>query len=190
MEPGAAEVPSLHGDHWLGLVRLAAGDDEGALDRLNRGLAGASEFERTEYEALYGAARGLVLLAGGDSAAAVVALERAGETSDPASGRTPISSSLTSIQYDPGQMALAIAWTDDPATRVKGLQILRKPFVMAPEFELLAAYWEGRALEFNGDADGAREAYAWFVDTASGADARLPVLDLVAEARAALDRLR
>jgi tetratricopeptide (TPR) repeat protein len=188
-DPGPTEADPQNRHLWLAMASAASGDAAAARRHVDLGVAAIPDFERPDFEGLYAATLGLVALAEGDSAMALESIEAGLSSPNPGGNVNAVSGSRDSTTQDPLLFALGALWVTRPEGRARGLQILRKPWIASPEYEVLARYHIGKALEASGDAEGARQAYSWFVDTLADADPGLPVHRFVADARAALERL-
>ena len=172
---------------WLALVALNSGESELARQHIEEGLSQVPDFERLNFELLYGATRGWADLVEGDTLGGLRVMETALSGPRPSALMDPIQSMGPELNVLVFRLAAGLA--SRPETRDRGLRLLSMPWVLSQEYEVLRRLHEGRALEASGDAEGARAAYGWFVDALSQADPGLPVQKLVEEARTALERL-
>jgi tetratricopeptide (TPR) repeat protein len=92
-------------------------------------------------------------------------------------------------QFEPLWFRLFEWMTRYPETRARALAILSRPWVEEPAYEVPRLYVLAKALEAEGDVDGARSAYGRFVAILEDADPGLPLHTRIDSARAALARL-
>lgn len=161
-------------------LKLATGDPEEARALAEQRLARASDApSRAKLEASLGWAH----LLEGDTAAALEAFGR---------GLGPLERVL--FTPGPGEPALYFRWFEAlahaPETRPAALRALsRTSWEIAFVYETLSHLVRARAMEASGDREGARRAYARFLELLEGADPDVGIRDEIDAAVASLARL-
>jgi tetratricopeptide (TPR) repeat protein len=110
---------------------------------------------------------------------------------EPSAGLRDVEEALERFddQFEPLWFRMFEWMTRYPETRARALAILSRPWVDEPAYEAPRLYVLARALEAEGDVDGARTAYNRFLAIVENADQGLPLHTKIDSARAALARL-
>jgi TolB-like protein len=181
---------------------LAAGDSALALTALERAAAEAlGAVDRADLPALRRAAARLKALPdspvvhGRDTLVAVAEAFARVLSGDARGGLNAVEDALGQGGFIPGGVLepFWFRWVErlgmDASTRGRARRILELRWPGDPVYDVLRLHALGRVLEAEGDAAGARAAYARFLQAASEADRASPLQARVAHARAALGRL-
>jgi serine/threonine-protein kinase len=160
------------------LLAIADGETDGARRAISMVLRDTTLAKSEVVRALYGAALGWAEIVDGDSLSGIARMRKSLKSLPLTAGRQL--PALLSFQY-------ALALVARAETRADGIQRLQHGFGTDPELYGPVSLALGRALETEGDTEGAMAAYRNVVRLWSGADAGLR--PFVAESEAALNRL-